>query len=203
MNIKKILIFIIYIILINILLFKEKNTEYKKEYKIDNIELYNSIQSKLNRDDDINVDLSNSYNKNVRFVNLLMEKYKNNINIRDKVVKRGDKKVGIKNKYLNYLQELNDISYIIITDDVEKINLLYDDRLLNIIVSFDKKFKIKLNEKVLEVDKCYYNSDNNIKLEIYSRVLFVQCIKSYGMNSIIKSVNSIYSNINEIDLKIK
>jgi len=203
MNIKKILIFIIYIILINILLFKEKNTEYKKEYKIDNIELYNSVQSKLNRDDDINIDLSNSYNKNVRFVNLLMEKYKNNINIRDKVLKRGNKKFGIKNKYLNYLQELNDISYIIITDDVQKINQVYDDRLLNIIVSFDKKFEIKLNEKIVEVDKCYYNSDNNIKLEIYSYVLFVQCIKSYGMNSIKKSVNSIYSNINEIDLKIK
>ena len=179
-------------------MFKEKNTEYKKEQEINNLELYNNIQKKLNNDKDINIDLSNSYNKNVRFINIFMEKYGNKINIRNKVLKRGSKIYDINNKYINYLQELKDISYIIITDNVEDINQLYDDRLLNIIISFDNKFKIKIQDTILEVYKCYYNNHNNINFEIYSHVLFVQCMKSYGMNSIRKSLNSIYSNINEI-----
>lgn len=176
MNIQKILIFITYILLILILLFSKKAHVSQKDDVITNIKLYNEIKKHLNSESDINYNLEISSNRYIRYINTLVGKMKNN------------KNKYIYNKVVEKIKSLNNITYLKITNKFDNIQQLYDDKLINIIISLDKKFKIKYKNKIKELYSCYYDSNINVSIEFNSDVIFIQLLKSYGKNKIKSSI---------------
>ena len=180
MNIQKILIFISYILLILILLFSKKPHVSKKDDTVSNIKLYNEIKKHLNSESDINYNLEMSPNRYIRYINTLVKKMKNN------------KNKYIYNKVAEKIKSLHSITYLKITNKFDNIQQLYDDKLVNIIISLDKKFKMKYKNKISELDSCYYDSNINVSVEFNSDVIFIQLLKSYGKNKIKSSIMEKY-----------
>lgn len=184
MNIKKITIFSIYIFLILVLLFKQSKHVKTNDDQIRNVQLYNDINKKLNTESEINYDLSASSNKYVRIMKKLVKENKISTDVKN--LKIGLTKIPTRNKFLSKIQDLHNITLMKITDNFENVGQIYDDKLLNIVISLSKAFKLKLNGEIRTITECYYDSNVNAKLEFNSDVLFVQVIKSYG-NSYVKN----------------
>lgn len=193
MNIKKITIFSVYIFLIVVLLFKQSKHVKSTDDPIRNVQLYNDINKKLNSESEINFNLSASSNKYVRIMKKLVNEKKISTDVKN--LKVGLTTVPTRDKFLSKIQNLHNVTLMQITDNFEEVEQIYDDKLINVVITLNKAFKIKFNDDIRTITECYYDSTVNAKLEFYSDVLFVQVIKSYGNNYVKNSIINKYQQL--------
>lgn len=171
-----------------------KNKNKNNEDVINNVNLYNTIQKKLYNENFINTNLKNSSNKQIRYINVLSNKMNTFNKWNNKVIKYDNKSINTKNKYISKIQSFSNIVYIIITNNLETVNPLHDNKLISLIIG-QKPFLIKYKDEIYETTKCYFNSElENIKLETDNPVMYIQLLRSYG-NYIYK--NSIHEKLDK------
>lgn len=177
MNIK-ITFFLIYIVLLYIVIFKDTTTKKKEIIPIKNTKLYNEIQKKLYNENFINIDVENSSNKYIRYIYTLFNKIHNIKEHNNKILKNNNVLYDTDNKIIKKLQTYHNINYMAITTNLQTIKRKYNTNFTCIILSKDN-FKIKYKNNLYNTNKCYFNSElDTIQIEIKSPILFVE-IKKY------------------------